>query len=307
MASQIVASYDWESDTFTHHGDNPARIAWRDAVAEIADNAKAKLPACNGRVDSAVKIVLAGDVELLPDGKAKVASQSNGQVVYHIVNGECSCKDYPKAPSNWCKHRIAAGIHKRAYALAKAKLAELDRVATETGPPAARPQPAPAAWCLMCHTAVSDLADPLCTGCHRCKAHCGQTTPECIYPTVPVPAQPAPDAPAPTPAPASAAALPEAPVSITLKAMLHGHEVLVTLRGVNFASVKAQVEQASEWLKVQAPAPPPTPPPAQDTGEGTPDENPYCHKHRTAMRRFSKDGRTWHSHKTTDGRWCKGA
>jgi hypothetical protein len=41
-------------------------------------------------------------------------------------------------------------------------------------------------------------------------------------------------------------ALPEAPVSITLKATLHGHEVMVTLRGVDFASVKAQVEQASE-------------------------------------------------------------
>ena len=47
-------------------------------------------------------------------------------------------------------------------------------------------------------------------------------------------------------------------MSITLKATLHGHEVMVTLRGVDFASVKAQVEQASEWLKVQAPAQPPT-------------------------------------------------
>ena len=41
-------------------------------------------------------------------------------------------------------------------------------------------------------------------------------------------------------------------MSITLKATLHGHEVMVTLRGVDFASVKAQVEQASEWLKVQS-------------------------------------------------------
>jgi hypothetical protein len=34
----------------------------------------------------------------LPDGKAKVASQSHGTTLYHIVNGECSCKDYAKAP-----------------------------------------------------------------------------------------------------------------------------------------------------------------------------------------------------------------
>src|ERR671934_1756807 len=116
----IVTSYDWESDTFTHHtGENAARAAWREAVAEIAEKAKATLPECNGRVDSAVKIVLAGDVELLDDGTAKVASQSNGTTQYFVVNGECQCKDFPKAPSSWCKHRIAAGIQKRAYALAK--------------------------------------------------------------------------------------------------------------------------------------------------------------------------------------------
>jgi hypothetical protein len=95
----IVTSYDFESDTWTHHnGDTPTRAAWRAAVADIAGKAKATLPEFNGRVDAAIKIVLAGDVELLPDGKAKVASQSHGTMVYHIVNGECTCKDYPKAP-----------------------------------------------------------------------------------------------------------------------------------------------------------------------------------------------------------------
>src|SRR4030095_15109976 len=93
------------------------RQAWREAVAEIAEKAKATLPACNGRVDKAVAIVLAGDVELLPDGKARVASQSNGTTQYFVVNGECSCPDFTKAPSHWCKHRIAAGMAKRAYPL----------------------------------------------------------------------------------------------------------------------------------------------------------------------------------------------
>jgi hypothetical protein len=110
----IVTEYDWESDTFTHHSDNGARQAWREAVAETAGKAKATLPDCTGRVDRAVAIVLNHGVELLEDGKAKVASQSNGMVVYYLVNGACSCKDYAKAPSNWCKHRIAAGLYKRA-------------------------------------------------------------------------------------------------------------------------------------------------------------------------------------------------
>ena len=87
----IVTSYDWESDTWTHNGDNAARQAWRDAVAAIAEKAKAKLPECNGRVDKAVALVLAGDVELLQDGTAKVASQSNGTTMYHLANGHCDC------------------------------------------------------------------------------------------------------------------------------------------------------------------------------------------------------------------------
>src|SRR5216683_3171709 len=142
----IVTEISWD-DMFDGKPvpDNPARTAWRDAVAEIAEKAKATLPECNGRVDAAIKIVLAGDVELLEDGKAKVASQSNGTTVYRLVNGTCDCKDYSKAPSNWCKHRIAAGIHKRATALATHKLAQLDgvsagQVATPSQATPAQPQ-----------------------------------------------------------------------------------------------------------------------------------------------------------------------
>jgi hypothetical protein len=238
----IVTAYDWESDTWTTNGDTPTRQAWRQAVAEIADKARAKLPECSGRVDSAVKIVLAGDVELLPDGTAKVASQSNGTTAYHVVNGHCDCRDYEKAPHNFCKHRLSAAIARRTQELIKAKL----------------------------EGAMNGQAEA--------PSH---------------PAQPeAPTAP-----------LPEAPVSITLKATLHGHEVMVTLRGVDFASVKAQVEQASEWLSVQAPAQPPT----QSTEQADRWERPgWCSKHSLQMTQNHKNGRSWWSHRLADGTWCKG-
>src|SRR6266568_218595 len=223
----IITSYDWESDTFTNHtAENAARQAWREAVAEIAERAKATLPECNGHVDKAVALVLAGDVELLEGGKAKVASQSNGTTQYVVCNGTCECKDFPKAPSGWCKHRIAAGMQKRAHALVQTKLSAGTNGHAEA------------------------------------------------------PSQPAPTAP-----------LPEAPVSITLKAMLHGHEVLVTLRGVDFVSVKRQVEDASQWLKAQS--------------GHTADDTPQCPKHGVPMQLNHKDGRSWWSHKTLDG-WCKG-
>ncbi len=95
----IVTEISWD-DMFDGKPvpDNPARQAWRDAVAEVAERAKAALPeAVNGRIEKAVAIVLAGDVELLADGKAKVASQSNGTTAYAVCNGTCECRDFPKA------------------------------------------------------------------------------------------------------------------------------------------------------------------------------------------------------------------
>ena len=73
----IIAECAVETNTLTTH---PARQAFCEAVAQVADKARTKLPACVGRIDSAVKIVLAGDVELLSEGGARVASRSDAQV-----------------------------------------------------------------------------------------------------------------------------------------------------------------------------------------------------------------------------------
>src|SRR5215211_3964606 len=116
-----VKEFSWEEVSSPGFS---SRALWRAAVAEIADKARAKLPECNGRVDSAVKLVLAGDVELLPDGTARVASQSNGTTTYHIVNGHCDCRDYEKAPHQFCKHRLSAAIARQAQELTKATLAD---------------------------------------------------------------------------------------------------------------------------------------------------------------------------------------
>src|SRR5262249_16332752 len=179
--------------------ESPARTAYREAVAEIAEKAKQTLPDCIGRVDSAVKIVLNGDVELLPDGTAKVASQSNGTTKYFIVNGECSCKDYPKAPSNWCKHRIAAGLAKRARALAKSKLEQLQNGSNgPTKPAKEQPQG-------QSETVIPPVEAP---------------TTEPVTPTVEIPTQSAPVVPI----------LPEAPASCNTYIEIAGRKVQLTLR-----------------------------------------------------------------------------
>jgi hypothetical protein len=92
----------------------PDRAAFRAAMAEIAVKATEKLPECNGRVDSAVKLVLAGDVELAEDGTARVYSASNGVSSYQVVNGHCECQDFARAPHGFCKHRLSAAILRRA-------------------------------------------------------------------------------------------------------------------------------------------------------------------------------------------------
>ncbi len=128
-----VREITWEAVSAPDFG---SRAVWREAVAEIAEKAKAKLPECSGRVDSAVKIVLAGDVALLEGGTAKVASQSNGTTAYHVVNGHCDCKDFAKAPHGFCKHRLSAAIARRAQELVKAKVADTNGKAEAPSHPA---------------------------------------------------------------------------------------------------------------------------------------------------------------------------
>jgi hypothetical protein len=219
----IVTSYDWTSDTWTHHNDNPARQAWREAVAEIAGKAKATLPECNGRVDSAVKIVLNGDVELLVDGTAKVASQSNGTTKYFVVNGECSCKDYPKAPSNWCKYRIAFGLAKRANTLAKQRLAQLDSNSNGTAQlPTEQPQ-----------VQVEPVIPPVEAA----------TQPEPVTPIVELPTQ--------SEAAVSPVAHTEAPASVNCYVTLAGRQVQVTLRDSDEERLLKRLETLLERFPVE--------------------------------------------------------
>src|SRR5712691_3598446 len=117
----MVTQFSWD-DIADPTFENPARKAWREAVAEIAEKAQAKLPECASRVTKAVALVLHNDVELLADGTAKVASQSNANLSYLIANGHCDCRDFAHAPHNFCTHRLSAVIARRAQEMAKAKL-----------------------------------------------------------------------------------------------------------------------------------------------------------------------------------------
>jgi len=193
------------------------RQQFRATLATLAAKTQTKIPTLNGRVEKALRLALAGDVETYDDGTATVYSSSDPTRRYELREGTCTCRDWEQAPAHLCQHRLAAGFVRKAAKM----LPAAPDVETE--------------------------------------------------PTSP---------------------LPEAPVSLTLKGLIHGQEVMVTLRGVDFASVQAQVEAASQWLDAKP----------------TPEPTPQCWEHDGVPMKLQhgKDGSTWYSHKTVDGGWCKG-
>ena len=140
----MVTEYDFETNTLIHHD---ARHAFRTMVAEVAARAKERLPqAVNGRVESAVKLVLAHDVTPQADGSIEVGSSSDPLKTYTLTGQACTCQDFERgqAPEGGCQHRIAAAIAKRVQGLLPGGVSETD---TTPGPqaPAAALQPLPEA------------------------------------------------------------------------------------------------------------------------------------------------------------------
>jgi hypothetical protein len=85
----------------------PDRQTFRALVADVAARAKARLPeAVNGRIESAVKLVLAYDVTPQADGTILVGSSSDPIKTYRLVGPTCECQDFVhgKAPDGWCQH-----------------------------------------------------------------------------------------------------------------------------------------------------------------------------------------------------------
>jgi hypothetical protein len=93
------------------------RQAFRAMLATLAEKTKTKIPELNGRVEKAVRLALAGDVELHDNGSATVYSSSDPTRRYEIIEGTCTCRDYEQAPQQLCQHRLSAGLVRRTQEL----------------------------------------------------------------------------------------------------------------------------------------------------------------------------------------------
>ena len=126
-----------------------ARQTFRETVALVAEKAKARLPeAVNGRIESAVKLVLVQDVQRQADGTILVGSSTDPLKVYRLVGTACECQDFTRgqAPDGWCQHRIAAGIQKRVGELLAAPVPVEPETVPEPWPDNdLEPEPAPVA------------------------------------------------------------------------------------------------------------------------------------------------------------------
>jgi hypothetical protein len=89
----------------------------RETLAGLAAKTQAKIPALNGRVEKACKLVLGDDVEVHADGTAVVHSLTDPTRAYKIAQGVCQCKDYAQAPEHLCCHRLAAGFARKVQEL----------------------------------------------------------------------------------------------------------------------------------------------------------------------------------------------
>jgi hypothetical protein len=105
-----------------------------------------------------------------------------------------------------------------------------------------------------------------------------------------------PQAPPVETAVVATAALPEAPASANCHIMLEGRQVQLTLRDTDETRLLQRLAAVLQQYPVSAP--PATQGPTQDEG--------WCQKHGVPMTQTTKNGRSWFSHRTAEGTWCKG-
>ena len=84
----MVANFSLNGTTTTHIPENIARTIFHQAITAVAEQAKQTLPQSHGRIDKAIRIVLAGDVIPFEDG-ARFAVGSPSPVVVEVAQKLC--------------------------------------------------------------------------------------------------------------------------------------------------------------------------------------------------------------------------
>jgi len=107
--------------------------------------------------------------------------------------------------------------------------------------------------------------------------------------------------------------LPEAPASATITAYKRGYKVLVTMRDEEVKEVLTKVDWVIKLFENQPDVKPwyeekdtTSKPKIDKPSVEEPIPENWCPIHQVEMTKYSKEGRSWYSHRLDDGTWCKG-
>ena len=101
-----------------------------------------------------------------------------------------------------------------------------------------------------------------------------------------------PESPASSQPSTSHWAVTEAPSACTLKFQISGVDILYTMRDVNDDTLFARIKRILPRI--------------QQRSQTTQENIPRCSIHNVPLKRYSKNGQTWWSHRTAEGAWCRG-
>ena len=114
--------------------DSLTQRLFREAVVEVAEQAKSVLPECHDRIEQAVQLLFSGEVQWLPDGTVQMRDAEQEGALSNVQE-TCSCPENTQTPRGWCAHRLVGALAKRTAPLVKARLAALSAPSQPEPPP----------------------------------------------------------------------------------------------------------------------------------------------------------------------------
>ena len=99
----------------------------------------------------------------------------------------------------------------------------------------------------------------------------------------------------------------EPPVSWTIRYRYEGYDCMLTLREHTANALLSKAKDVVAWLSkngAEPLGPQPIAQPEQPEAEQKPEG--WCSIHAVQMKKYTKNGGNWYSHRLADGSWCHG-
>ena len=99
IADSVSSAYSIEDRL---NADSLSQLLFGAAVVEVGERAKGVLPECHDRIEQAVQLLLAGEVQWQPDGSVQVQGPEQEDAVYGMQD-TCPCPENAQI-TTWLVH-----------------------------------------------------------------------------------------------------------------------------------------------------------------------------------------------------------